>query len=235
MNLDIALGNIPGAVADRLGAAAIAPLSDTVIQATEEHSPGTAEPWISRLVHTFILASGARTVLETGTFLGGTSIWIMDALIRLRGGTYIGIEIDEARRCATRDRLLPFSVYDYVRGYLRNEDVLHYLANTTDRFDLAWVDDNHEKPHVQRELELLYPKMNPGGIILGHDVWGTCDLQEVFRRFGGTSLDLPRLGAAGGLGIIQVPSNHNKNFYFRSEGTQKVLEHLLASGAQPIP
>jgi hypothetical protein len=84
-------------------------------------------------------------------------------------------------------------------------DVLHYLATTTDRFDLAWVDDCHEKPHVTKELTLLYPKMNPGGLILLHDVFGVCDLKTVVNQFGGYSIDLPRLGPAGGLGLIQVP------------------------------
>jgi hypothetical protein len=50
----------------------------------------------------------------------------------------------------------------------------------------------------------LIPKMNPGGLILLHDVYGVCDLQEVVKKFGGYSIKLPRLGPAGGLGVIQV-------------------------------
>jgi predicted O-methyltransferase YrrM len=153
-------------------------------------------------VHSFIIATGARTVLETGCFMGGTSVWIMDALWRLTGGDFHMCEIDPERLAATEKRL--YSKYPTVSRYAHAGDVLDYLRTTEDRFDLAWVDDEHTKPHVFKELQLLLPKMNEGGLILGHDVWGSCDLQEVFQKFGGYSIDLPRLGPAGGLGIIQV-------------------------------
>ena len=54
------------------------------------------------------------------------------------------------------------------------------------------------------EIEALLPKMKAGGLICGHDVFGVCDLQEVFKQFGGYSLALPMLGPAGGLGLLQV-------------------------------
>jgi predicted O-methyltransferase YrrM len=196
--LEIAYGNIVQEEADRLEAAA-GPAPDGV-----PHEPGGAEPWISRLVHSFILASGAKTVLETGCFKGATSSWMYDALAKLGGGHLHLCEIEEERLVATTHRIYNARVASSnVEVTVHAGDVLQYLATTEDRFDLAWVDDDHEKPHVLQELLLLHPKMNPGGIILGHDVWGTCDLQEVFRKFGGLSLDLPRLGSAGGIGIIQ--------------------------------
>src|SRR5689334_20641736 len=101
MNLDIALANIPGEAAEKLGAAAVAPIGLRVLEIADAHTAGTAEPWISRLVHSFILATGARSVLETGSFLGGTSAWIVDALITLGGGEFTLCEIDPERQSAT--------------------------------------------------------------------------------------------------------------------------------------
>lgn len=213
--LEVAYGNVTQEQADRLGnAAGEAP--DGV-----PHEPGGAEPWISRLVHSFVIATGARTVLETGCFKGATSSWLVDALVRLGGGKLVLCEVERDRANETARRI--GLCFDMTRRVvvgeptanvlvaLCNMDVLEYLRTTDERFDLAWVDDCHEKPHVEKELTLLYPKMNPGGVILGHDVWGSCDLQEVFRKFGGFSLNLPRLGAAGGLGIIQVPHPDSLN------------------------
>ncbi len=84
-------------------------------------------------------------------------------------------------------------------------DALTVIASLPDNsVDLAYLDDDHTKPHVHAEITALLPKMKAGGLICGHDVHGSCDLQTVFREFGGIALDLPRLGPAGGLGIIQV-------------------------------
>jgi predicted O-methyltransferase YrrM len=199
MTLEIIYGNVTQGQADWMERAC-GPAPDGV-----PHKPGTAEPWISQLVASFVTATGARTVLECGAYRGGTSVYLWSALWKTGGGDLHLCEIDPERMAIAKGRVL--SMHDGgelgVHTYFHEGDVLQYLAETETRFDCAWVDDNHEKPHVAKELSLLIPKMNPGGLILGHDVIGTCDLQEVFKHFGGYSLDLPRLGSAGGVGILQ--------------------------------
>jgi hypothetical protein len=192
--LDITFGNVTQEEAERLDKACYGP--DSV-----PHEPGCTEPWISQLVGDFVIARGARTVLETGCFKGATSVYIVDALQGLGGGDFYYCDMDRDRVLATMKRVKAMT--HTVRTYSNEGDVLEYLRTTDQRFDLAWVDDNHEKPHVTKELMLLIPKMNPGGLILLHDVYGVCDLKTVVQQFGGYSLDLPRLGPAGGLGIIQ--------------------------------
>jgi predicted O-methyltransferase YrrM len=198
--LDITFGNMTQDEADRLELACerIDPIA---------HEAGCTEPWISQLVASFVVASGARTVLETGGFQGATSVYIHDALCRLSGGHLTVCEIDAKRAAGISDRLWKNRPLDpeLVTTAVLAVDVLQFLRTTDERFDLAWVDDDHTKPHVTKELMLLIPRMNPGGVILLHDVFGQCDLQEVVRKFGGYSLKLPRLGPAGGLGIIQCP------------------------------
>jgi len=199
--LDVTYGNMSEAEAERLAWAAQS--EDAV-----PHEPGCTEPWISRLVADFIVARGARTVLETGCFKGATSVYILDALQRLQGGEFYFCDIDEERARATMERLGELVYHSATHGvnlHCNWLDILRFLQiSTLPKFDLAWVDDNHEKPHVEREIRLLYPRMAKGGLILLHDVYGQCDLKTVVQNFGGYSIDLPRLGPAGGLGIIQV-------------------------------
>lgn len=198
MTLDVQHGNMAEAEAERLWNAIDDPDD-------HGHEPGSTEPWVSALVAGFIVARGARTVLETGCFKGATSVWVYDALRRLGGGHLHLCEIETERLLAAGQRVYENRSKDpWVDVTLHGGDVLDFLRSTPARFDVAWVDDCHEKPHVTKELQLLYPKMNPGGLILLHDVFGVCDLRTVVQQFGGYSIDLPRLGPAGGLGIIQV-------------------------------
>lgn len=192
MGLNVDYGNITMEEAERLNGGS-----------TEDHEPGSTEPWVADLVAMFIKAKGARVVLETGSFMGRTSRVIADTLAFLGGGRFIVMEMDLDRALATRRRL---EAYPSVFVNLLQGDALQNIPRLpAGSVDVAFIDDNHEKTHVYKEVTLLYPKMAPGGLILLHDVFGSCDLQTVVALFGGYSIDLPRLGPAGGLGIIQCP------------------------------
>lgn len=166
---------------------------------------GCAEPWTSNVVASLLIASNQRTVLETGSFVGYTSAWLALALERMGGGTFTAVDIDPERAKAAQARLDGLGL-TRVSANVVTDDVLHYLTTIPDQsIGFAWIDDYHEHYHVAQEINLLWRKMKPGGIMCGHDVYGSCDLQQEFRRFGGYAIDLPRLGPAGGIGIIQVP------------------------------
>lgn len=171
----------------------------------EVYESGCAEPWTTQLIASLLIASNARNVIETGSFTGQTSAWLAMALERLGGGVLTVVDIDPERVRATEERLGKLNL-ERVQINVVEADVLRYLPTLPDKsLEFAWVDDCHEHFHVARELNLLWDKMKPGGIITGHDVFGSCNLQVEFKKFGGVCLDLPRLGAAGGVGIIQIP------------------------------
>lgn len=169
-----------------------------------EWRAGSSEPWIVNLLASLITACGARTAIEIGCFDGYASVHIVEALSRQPWPTtFIGCEIDIERAQRVAAALEPYE--PRVNTIIIHDDSHRWIPTIIDEtVDFAWVDGNHTKPHVARELELLIPKMKRGGIICGHDAFGVCDLQEVFVAFGGYALDLPRLGPAGGIGILQV-------------------------------
>ncbi len=193
--LDVTYGNMTQAEADRM-ASAMLPIDQVA------HEPGSTEPWISQLVAQFAVARGARSILETGCFKGATSVCLADALVAMGGGDLHLCDLDRERLASASERVSDLA-FDAVKVHPWPGDVITFLRACKMRFDLAWVDDDHDKKHVTRELQFLYPLMNPGGLILLHDVFGSCDLQSVVQEFGGYSIDLPRLGPAGGIGVIQ--------------------------------
>jgi len=165
---------------------------------------GSTEPWNVEILAALVKASNANTILECGGYLGTTSAWLALTLQQMGGGTLHIAELEADRALACDKRLSELPIKD-VTWRVWQDDVLNVIdAQPNESVDFAWVDDSHEADHVDEELTRLKPKMSHKGIIAGHDVYGTCDLWRVFAKHGGFSLDFPRLGLAGGIGIIQV-------------------------------
>jgi protein-L-isoaspartate O-methyltransferase len=169
------------------------------------YEPGVTEPWIQMLVSSLLTASGGSTVLETGGFRGITSAWLALTLERMGGGQLIVAEIDTLRARDIDTRLDALELKNTNHIVMPDDVMLVICALENQSLDLAWVDDAHDQPHVEAEICALWPKMKHGGIMAFHDVWGVCDLQRLVRKYGGCALNLPRLGPAGGIGILQVP------------------------------
>lgn len=193
--IDVTYGNISEDEAERR--------ANAIEFAEDDYPAGATEAWIANLVKALLIASGARTVLETGCFMGHTSRVLLETLEDLGGGDLILCEIDEARARYLNGTFGDMSDLTSVR--VRQQDAFTVIRELPDGWlGFAFVDDDHQKAHVAEEIEALLPKMAPGGIITFHDVFGVCDLQEVVTAYGGYALDFPRCGPAGGLGILQV-------------------------------
>ena len=165
---------------------------------------GCTEPWNVELLASLLKASNAKTVLECGGYLGTTSAWLAMTLHHMGGGTLHVVECEAERAAACDKRLSELPLSD-VNWKVWHDDVFNVIAAQPDEsIDFVWIDDDHTKAHVDRELAAVIPKMGTGGIITGHDVWGSCDLQEIFVKHGGYALDFPKLGAAGGIGVLQI-------------------------------
>lgn len=166
---------------------------------------GCTEPWNVEILAALLKASNAKTVLECGGYLGTTSAWLALTLQHMGGGTLHVVE-HEAERAAACDKRLSELPIDKVTWRVWHDDVFNVIAQLPDEsVDFAWVDDSHEHEHVAKELDALMRKISSKGLICGHDVHGSCNLREEFSRYPNSiSLDFPKLGLAGGIGIIQV-------------------------------
>lgn len=173
-----------------------------------EHVEGATETWVQDLLVALLhsLQRESPNVLELGGFQGHTSLRLAQAMT---AGTLTIAEYDPdapERAQLVTDRLLAANLPESVSWRVLQSDALTVIAQCADEsLDFVFVDDTHTHEHVAKELELLMPKMRPKSLICLHDVHGVCELhQEVSRYPNSISLDLPRLGPGGGLGIIQV-------------------------------
>lgn len=177
---------------------------------------GCAEPWVASVVAALLRANATRVAVEIGGFRGRTSRILLNAMKDLPWPkSFTVCELEPERAAMVRASLDRDGVCAYAKVVTASS--LDWIPTLPDEsVDFVWLDGCHELGHVGYEIGLMLPKLTPGGIIAGHDVYGVCDLQRLFSdkmrmeiMFGvpwpAMSLDLPRLGPAGGIGLIQRP------------------------------
>jgi len=163
---------------------------------------GSTEPWTVNILTAFVHALKPMRLLETGTFEALTTERLHFA--SPEGSQLVSLELDEKRWMKASTYCL-----EYPGVTVLCTGAVNYLAKYDGpQFNFVFLDDDHERQHVAAELDLLHDRklVVPGGLICVHDVVGPFGLGAVVTARHGFILELPRLHAAGSLGLIQVPS-----------------------------
>jgi predicted O-methyltransferase YrrM len=148
---------------DRLRPAPDPILAEIEAQGARERVP-IVSPETGRLLRILALARGARRVVEVGTAIGYSTLYIARALPA--DGVLISFEIDEQRHAAAAAYLERAGVADRVQ--LRLQDAREGLASVSGRFDMAFVDG--VKTEYAHYLELLLPLLGPRGLLVVDNV-----------------------------------------------------------------
>jgi caffeoyl-CoA O-methyltransferase len=121
-----------------------------------------------------VARSGARSVLEIGTFTGYSALSMAAALPP--GGRIVTCEVSEEHAALARRH---FATHDAIgRIQLRVGPALDTLATLPGPFDLVFVDA--DKTGYDAYLEAVVPKLAPNGLIAFDNVlWGGRVLPEV--------------------------------------------------------
>jgi caffeoyl-CoA O-methyltransferase len=133
-------------------------LAEMQVQAEREGIP-IVVPETGALLHTLALACRARRVLEVGTAIGVSTLYLARALPQ--DGQIVSFEIDPERQVAARSYLERAGVLD--RADLRLQDAREGLPALEDRFDMAFIDG--VKTQYGEYFELLLPLLGPGGVL----------------------------------------------------------------------
>jgi predicted O-methyltransferase YrrM len=136
---------------------------DAVLAEMEAHAERDRIPIVvpetGALLHVLALARGARRVLEVGTAIGVSTLYLARALPE--DGTIVSFEIDPERHAAARDYLGRAGVLD--RADLRLEDARTGLASLAGDFDLAFIDGI--KAQYGDYFDKLVPLLGPGAVL----------------------------------------------------------------------
>lgn len=116
-------------------------------------------PETGELLGLLVRMRGASRVVEIGTAIGVSTLYIARALPR--DGQVVSFEIDPARHQAARDYLQRARVLD--RADLRLQDAREGLASLEGPFDMAFIDA--AKMQYGDYIDLLLPLLAPRAVV----------------------------------------------------------------------
>jgi predicted O-methyltransferase YrrM len=135
-------------------------LAEMEAHAAREHVP-VVVPETGQLLHVLALGCGARRIVEVGTAIGMSTLYLARALPP-GDGQIVSFEIDPHRHAAARSYLGEAGLAD--RCDLRLQDAREGLSSLEHAsFDLAFIDG--VKVQYGDYFELLLPLLRKGGVL----------------------------------------------------------------------
>ena len=161
------MGNItPQPIVDYLAALRREPHERLALIDREGRAEGLplVYPDTGALLHTLARGCGATRILEIGTCIGYSTLWLATALPET--GTVITMEYDAARAARARDHFAAAGYADRVNVIVG--DATRFLHKVAGPFDLIFQDSDKQlyEPMLDRLVELL----RPGGLLVADNV-----------------------------------------------------------------
>ncbi len=123
----------------------------------------TAEAEVLEFLRSLVTTIKPRLVVETGTFLGVSTLWIAGALKHNGFGRVITCEYDPLLFAKAKERIENSGLAGWIE--CRNESSLEMKVEGT--IDLLFSDS--DMPIREQEVRHFLPQVNPCGVILMHD------------------------------------------------------------------
>jgi caffeoyl-CoA O-methyltransferase len=165
------ISELISAPAEEFAAAHTTPFDGPLAAASEWTRTNTPSPGMmagvpeARLLEALIFVSGARSVLELGTFTGVGALAMAAALPT--GGRVVTLERDPDNAAAARRHIAASPLSDRIE--LIEGDAHETLPQLPGPFDLVWIDAwKADYPHY---LDLVLPKLAPRGIIVADNLF----------------------------------------------------------------
>ena len=121
-------------------------------------------PETGALLHALVRLTGARRVLEIGTAIGYSTLWMATALPA--DGQLISLERDTERAARARAHATAAGVSE--RVHVMIGDAARFLHKIAGPFDLIFQDG--DKPGYAAQLDRLHDLLRPGGVLAADNV-----------------------------------------------------------------
>ena len=156
----------PAPIVDYLANHRHLPHPELEVVAAEGHAQGLpiVDAQTGALLHALTRLSGAKRVLEIGTAIGYSGLWIATALPP--DGSLMTLERDAARAARAREHFAAAGLDDKVSVMVG--DASRYLHKIAGPFDLIFQDG--DKKQYEPMLERLLQLLRPGGVLVTDNV-----------------------------------------------------------------
>ena len=130
-----------------------------------------------RFLRLMVATRAAKSVLEIGAASGYSGIWL-GLGARESGGRVVAIEYDPQRAKEAAANVAKAGLTDVVR--VVHGDAFAEIPKLAGTFDLVFLDA--WKPDYKKFFDMVYPRLNPGGVFLAHNVVNKKSEMEPFLR-----------------------------------------------------
>jgi predicted O-methyltransferase YrrM len=140
------------------------PVLDRILAEGRAGDIPVVDPLSGALLHALVRISGATRVLEIGTAIGYSTLWMATALPP--SGLLVTLERDHARATTARGHFRDAAVDDRVSVMIGDAD--RYLHKLSGPFDLVFQDA--DKAAYAPMLDRLIALLRPGGLLVTDNV-----------------------------------------------------------------
>ncbi len=123
----------------------------------------TAEFEVLEFLRTLVTTLKPKLIVETGAFLGASTVWMAEGLRRNGEGRIVSCEFDPVVYAKAREKIAASGLAEWID--LRNASSLEMQVQGS--IDLLFSDSDLEIR--EQEVRRFLPQMNPQGLILMHD------------------------------------------------------------------
>src|SRR5688572_9182016 len=118
-----------------------------------------------RFLRVLVSTRGAKSILEIGAASGYSGIWL-GLGARETGGKVVAIEYDPVRAKEAAANISRAGLTDVVR--VVHGDAFKEIPKLQGTFDVVFLDA--WKPDYKKFFDMVYPRLNPGGVFVAHNV-----------------------------------------------------------------
>ena len=150
-----------------LTAGAQSPEQSKILSGIKAHDTGqlSVSEEDGRFLRLMIASSGATRALEIGGASGYSAIW-MGLALRETGGTLVTIEYDPTRARELAGNISRAGLSDIV--HVVSGDAFEQIPRLPGTFDFVFLDA--WKRDYKRFFDLVYPRLDKGGLFVAHNV-----------------------------------------------------------------